>query len=99
MSNLNRPWRSGLQVTFREEVERIKRLPLNQKNAPLLIGTAMGKKGNFELAWDMDRKTIFVWATTGTWEYVLTKIVKYDSTNSNYYIVDGKKNDFLEKVK
>lgn len=99
MSNSKRPWRLELRSTFWEEIERINQLPLNQKHAPILIGTAMEKSGNFELAWDMERNVLFVWATSGTWEYVLKKIVKYDPSREDYYIDDCKKDDFMKKVK
>ncbi|MFB2833290.1 hypothetical protein [Floridanema evergladense] len=94
----NRFWRTSLKNQFRQKLYSIEQLPLSQKNAPLLIGTGMGRKGNFELSWNMNKQVLMVWATSDTWEYILKDIVKHDSTGKKYYVDNNKKTDFLNKV-
>ncbi|MGA9378904.1 MAG: hypothetical protein WBV73_09060, partial [Phormidium sp.] len=94
----NRFWQTSLKNQFQQEIASIKQLPLSQKNAPLLIGTGMGAKGNFELSWNMNKQVLMVWATSDTWEYILEKIIKCDFTGKQYYVDNNKKIDFLNKV-
>ncbi|WP_013321094.1 hypothetical protein [Gloeothece verrucosa] len=48
---MSRPWRNTLINKCKKEIETFNLLPTN---APILIKTAMGRNGTFELGWDLD---------------------------------------------
>ena len=91
----SRPWRPAMTSQYCQELSRLEQL-LN--NAPVLIGTNMKQHGCFELAWSMDKKTLMVWATSKTWDYILKTVVKQNQTNQQYYVDINKRNDFLDRV-
>lgn len=94
----SRPWRFSLKSQYYQELSHLEKLPLSQKNAPVLIGTGMGRDGYFELAWSIDKQVLMVWATSNTWNYILHKIIKYDSLVNQYNVDLVKKNHFLSQI-
>jgi len=83
-----------LNREYLQEVNALNNLPLNINNAPVLILT---KAGEFELAWSLNKTTLFVWVSHKTWGKIW-KIIKQDSATNEFQVDELKKASFLRDV-
>ncbi|CAD5953991.1 hypothetical protein [Planktothrix agardhii] len=91
----SRPWRSNVAEKYKQELQELKQLPLCPTHAPVLIGTAAGY---FEIAWNMKKDVLMVWATSNTWEYILRKVVSFDQSTHKPYVDEEQKELFLQQI-